>query len=81
MKDSTRRSLRTAVATGLGLVVAAPAVYEAVGGDATAATGWLAAVLTLCTAITRVMAIPAVDRALSRLGLGTDERAELLDQQ
>lgn len=81
MKDSTRRTLRTAVATALALVAAAPAVYEAVGGDAAAATGWLAGVVALCGTITRVMAISGVDRALSRLGLGSRDREELLEER
>src|SRR3989304_3568216 len=81
MKDSTRRTLRTALASALALAAAAPAVYEAVGGDQAAAGGWLAGIVALCATITRVMTIPAVDRSLSRFGLGSRDREELLEKQ
>src|SRR3989304_5169430 len=69
MKDSTRRTLRTALASALALAAAAPAVYEAVGGDQAAAGGWLAGIVALCATITRVVTIPAGDRSPSRFAL------------
>lgn len=80
MKDSTRRTMRTIVATVLGLAVAAPEIYRATGHDPAQAAGWLASVLAVCAIATRVMAIRSVDQALSRVGLGSAHRDELLDE-
>lgn len=46
--------------------VAAPVYEAAVHQDAAAATGWAATGLAVAAAVTRVMALPAVDTFLAR---------------
>lgn len=66
-----RRPWRSTVRTVFQAVVAgaavAPAVYSAATNhNADAATGWAAGGLALAAAITRVMALPAVEAFLQR---------------
>lgn len=64
MRDSTRRTIRTTVQTGLSLAAAAPLIVDASGIPQTA---WgVGAGLAVAAGITRVMALPAVDRLLPR---------------
>lgn len=78
MKDSTRRTLRSAVQFGIGIAVAAPEAYQAATGqDPSAATGWVAIGLAACLAVTRIMAVRQVDILLSRIGLGSASATEL----
>lgn len=67
MKDSTRRTLRTLVQVMVGLAVAAPILVDQLGLDDTAR--WVAVVLLVSGAVTRVMQVPEVDAMLGRLGV------------
>lgn len=61
---STVRTIFQAVVAGAAV---APSVYEAAAHhNADAATGWAAGGLALAAAITRVMALPAVEAFLAR---------------
>lgn len=62
MKDSTRRTIRTVVQSALSLAAAAPLIVEASGVPET--TAGVGAGLAVAAGITRVMALPAVDRLL-----------------
>jgi len=82
----TQRVLRTLVAVGipafLSFALVLPLIIDALGLPVTSGLyGWLigaAAIVTaVAGAITRVMAIPAVNRWLTRVGLGSVPRAEL----
>ena len=79
-----RATVRTGVDVLLGILVTTPLVW-AIIGDELAAVGWavpepwaaiIAAVVTGCvvasSAITRIMAIPAVSDVLTRLHLGPE---------
>ena len=79
-----RATLRTGLAVLLGILVTIPLVW-AIIGDELAAVGWavpepwaaiIAAIVTGCvvaaSAITRIMAIPAVSDVLTRLHLGPE---------
>lgn len=57
-----RATVRTLVQAGLGLAAAAPLIYAAATqADPATATGAAATVLTVTGAVTRVMALPAVE--------------------
>ncbi|MFG2940893.1 hypothetical protein [Streptomyces sp. NPDC048282] len=74
MTEPTRRTLRTVVQTAVGLCVLLPAVVDAAGIPAT--LPWAAGALAVAAAVTRVMAVPAVQALLPpwlRAG-GADDR-------
>ncbi|NGO67631.1 hypothetical protein [Streptomyces boncukensis] len=62
MSDATRRTIRTAVAWLLSLAAALPAIVDASGIPAS--LPWAAGALAVAAAVTRVMALPAVDALL-----------------
>lgn len=62
MKDSTRRTLRTVFQGGVSLAAAAPLLVDAAGLDAT--LPGVAVFLAVSAAITRLMALPLVDKLL-----------------
>lgn len=73
-----RAVARTALAIVVGVAVAVPGVVEAITQhDPAQATGWLGGAVAVAGAVTRVMALPAVDRLLAYLGLGSAPAAEL----
>ena len=59
-----RATLRTVFQALVGLAVAWPVIVEAIGLDTTWA--WVSGSLAVAAAVTRVMALPAVDAWLSR---------------
>lgn len=62
-----RATVRTLFAMIVGAAAMAPLIYHAITqGDPDSATGWAAAALAIAGGITRVMALPAVDRFLAR---------------
>lgn len=62
-----RAVARTIFAVVVGLAAMAPLVYEeAAQQDAAAATGWAGTALAIAGAITRVLALPAVNAFLAR---------------
>lgn len=80
MSDSVRRTIRTVFQAVLSLAAAAPLLYSAVfSSDPAQATGALAVALGVAGAITRVMALPAVEDFLQRFvpWLSADEPVRL----
>ncbi|MEU9447267.1 hypothetical protein [Streptomyces sp. NPDC048277] len=74
MTEPTRRTLRTVVQTAVGLCVLLPAVVDAAGVPDT--LPWVAGALAVAAAVTRIMAVPAVQALLPawlRTG-GADDR-------
>lgn len=59
MKDSTRRTLRTAFALVLALAAGLPLLVETAGLPST--LPGVGTILTVAAAVTRVMALPMVD--------------------
>lgn len=58
---------RTIFSALVGLAAMAAPVYEAITqGSAAQATGWTAIALAICGAVTRVLALPAVDLWLAQ---------------
>lgn len=66
MKDSTRRTMRTALAVILAVALAVPVLVQAAGLD-TGQLPWLATVVAIAAAVTRVMQTPAVEELLQRV--------------
>lgn len=62
MTDATRRTLRTAVQTLLGLLAALPLLVSTAGIPQTLPA--VAVALTVAGAVTRVMALPVVEQLL-----------------
>lgn len=79
MLDSTRRTIRTVLQTGLSLAAAAPLIVDAAGISQTA---WgVGAGLAVAAGVTRVMALPVVERLLpSWLRATADPDAGVLRQ-
>lgn len=69
MSDTTRRWIRTVLQA---LVVAAALLPGLVNQLGLSAYGWAAGAVAACGAVSRLMAIPAVDQLLARLGIGAD---------
>lgn len=64
--------LRTIIQVLIGLAAIAPFLINDLGISAT--SGLVVTVLGVAAALTRVMAIPAVDRLLSGFGLGAEPK-------
>lgn len=64
--DSVRRTLRTAIAVTVAVAAAVPLLVEFGVVDPSGAP-WLASIVALAAAVTRMMADPRVDRLLGRL--------------
>jgi len=65
--NGARRVIRTVFAGIVGVAAMLPLIYSAAAdGSPEAATGWAAVLLTIAGAITRVMAVPAVEVWLQR---------------
>lgn len=72
MSDSTIRTIRTIIQCALGVALGLPAIYQAATGhDPAQATGYAAMAIAASAIIARIMAIPAVDDLLDRIGIGT----------
>ncbi|KDN84364.1 hypothetical protein [Kitasatospora cheerisanensis] len=79
MQDSTRRTIRTTVQTAITVAALLPLIVDAARIPAT--LPWVAGALTGAAALTRVMALPAVNRLLpSWLRLAADPDAKALRQ-
>lgn len=70
MKDSSKRTVRTVLQTGLGFTVALPAIVDASGVPET--LPWVAGGLAMAGGFARVMALPKV-QALLPSWLRTDD--------
>lgn len=67
-----KATLRTAIAFILPLAAGAPLIYQAAfAHDPAAATGIGASILAIAAGITRLMALPVVNDALTKIGLGS----------
>ncbi|MDT9688567.1 hypothetical protein Q5762_09420 [Streptomyces sp. P9(2023)] len=62
MSENTRRTARTVLQTAVGIAVVLPAIVEAAGVPATLPL--IAGALAAAGALTRVMAVPAVQNLL-----------------
>ncbi|MFE7094607.1 hypothetical protein [Streptomyces erythrochromogenes] len=62
MQDSTKRTARTVLQTGLGLAVMLPAIVDASGVPE--ALPWVAGALAVAGGFARVMAVPGVQQLL-----------------
>lgn len=73
MKDSTKRTARTVLQTGVGVAVALPGIVDASGVPAS--LPWVAGALAVAGGLARVMALPSVQALLpSWLRTGEDSR-------
>lgn len=64
MKDSTIRTVRTAVQTLLAVAAGAPILLSSLGVETT--VGYGAAMVTVAAAITRLHAVPVVNELLNK---------------
>ncbi|MEU7025325.1 hypothetical protein ACF065_07280 [Streptomyces sp. NPDC015232] len=62
MTEAAKRTARTLVQTAVGIAVVLPAIVDAAGVPET--LPWVAGALAVAGALTRVMALPAVQRLL-----------------
>lgn len=62
MKDSTKKTIRTVLQTGVGVAVALPMIVQASGIPE--ALPWVAGSLAVAGGLARVMALDAVQRLL-----------------
>jgi len=69
MKTSTKVTIRTGIQWVVSVAVMLPGIVAASGISET--VPWVAGGLAVAAAVTRVMALPSVQQALDRLGLGT----------
>ncbi|MFF0630396.1 hypothetical protein [Streptomyces sp. NPDC004296] len=74
MTDATRRTIRTVMQTAVALAVALPAIVDASGVPAS--LPWVAGALAVAGGLARVMALPAVEQLLDRVGLGQGRDGE-----
>ncbi|MET9468478.1 hypothetical protein ABZY44_27565 [Streptomyces sp. NPDC006544] len=75
MTPANKRSIRTALQTGLAFALALPAIVAAAGIPD--ALPYVAGALAVAGGLARVMQLPAVEALLDRVGLGlVDEAAE-----
>ncbi len=74
-----RATVRTVLAVLIPAAAAVPVIVEAITQQDTAAVGGLlGAVVAAAGAITRVMALPYIDRLLCKIGLGSAPKAEMV---
>ncbi|MFD3946865.1 hypothetical protein [Streptomyces sp. NPDC058579] len=62
MSENTKRTVRTVLQSAVGIAVVLPAIVDASGLPAT--LPWVAGALAVAAALTRVMAVPAVQKLL-----------------
>ncbi|GGR38029.1 hypothetical protein GCM10010497_46180 [Streptomyces cinereoruber] len=62
MSDAAKRTVRTVLQTALGIAIVLPAIVSAAGIPQ--ALPWVAGALAVAGALTRVMALPGVQRLL-----------------
>lgn len=67
MSAANIRTIRTVIQAVVGLAAMLPALLDATGLDA---LPWAAGAVAVSGALARVMAHPAVERLLDRIGLG-----------
>ncbi|MGW2016040.1 hypothetical protein [Streptomyces sp. NPDC001927] len=62
LSENTKRTVRTVLQSAVGIAVVLPAIVDASGLPAT--LPWVAGALAVAAALTRVMAVPAVQNLL-----------------
>lgn len=62
LSENTKRAVRTVLQSAVGIAVVLPAIVDASGLPAT--LPWVAGALAVAGALTRVMAVPAVQNLL-----------------
>ncbi|MFE4057391.1 hypothetical protein ACFXP3_14025 [Streptomyces sp. NPDC059096] len=68
MSNATKRAVRTVIQGVVMFAVALPAIVDASGVPDS--LPWVAGALAVAGGLARVMALPAVERLLDRIGLG-----------
>ncbi|MFE6764343.1 hypothetical protein [Streptomyces sp. NPDC057689] len=68
LSPAAKRTVRTVIQGAVGLAVALPAIVAASGVPAS--LPWVAGALAVAGGLARVMALPAVEALLDRVGLG-----------
>ncbi|MEU6441340.1 hypothetical protein [Streptomyces sp. NPDC047046] len=71
MSPATKRTVRTIVQTAVAVALALPAIVDASGIPAS--LPWVAGALAVAGGLARVMALPAVEVLLDRVGLGLSD--------
>ncbi|WP_329622913.1 hypothetical protein OG357_22890 [Streptomyces sp. NBC_01255] len=74
MSPATKRTIRTILQGTAGVAVTLPAIVAASGVPA--ALPWVAGALAIAGGLARVMALPAVEALLDRVGLGLVDDSE-----
>ncbi|MFE0877326.1 hypothetical protein ACFW4X_21125 [Streptomyces smyrnaeus] len=72
MTDAAKRTVRTIIQGVVAFAVALPAIVDASGIPAS--LPWVAGALAVAGGLSRVMALPAVEQLLDRVGLGLVEQ-------
>jgi len=72
-RAAARTVLHGVIVTAAGLLLAAPEIYRAVGGDPATATGVIGAIIALSAVVARLMAVPALDGLLRRIGISVEQ--------
>ncbi|MFE5895882.1 hypothetical protein ACFQ67_00380 [Streptomyces sp. NPDC056488] len=74
LSPAAKRTVRTVMQGAVGVALALPAIVDASGVPAS--LPWVAGALAVAGGLARVMALPAVEALLDRVGLGlVDEEA------
>ncbi|MEW2573660.1 hypothetical protein [Streptomyces sp. NPDC047070] len=68
MSPAAKRTIRTVIQGAVAFAVALPAIVDASGIPES--LPWVAGALVVAGALTRVMALPAVEQLLDRVGIG-----------
>lgn len=72
MSKKNKQVLRTVIQAGIGFAVALPGLIDATGLDES--TPWIAAGLTASAVVTRLMAVPQVQKFLGWLNTEDDKQ-------
>ncbi|MFF4738769.1 hypothetical protein ACFY2W_23230 [Streptomyces sp. NPDC001262] len=78
MTPANKRTIRTVLQGAVAFAVALPAIVSASGVPAS--LPWVAGALAVAGGLARVMALPAVEAMLDRVGLGLVDEQHLLDR-
>lgn len=72
LSKKNKQTIRTVIQAGVGIAVALPGIVEASGLDE--ATPWVAAGLAVSATVTRLMAVPQVQKFLGFLNTEDDKK-------
>jgi hypothetical protein len=71
MKNTTKKTVRTVLQTGVGLALAVPAIVGVSGIPEH--WPWIAGGVAVAAGFARVMCLPAVEQLLDRFGIGLSD--------